>query len=356
MKLHLTVDGVPVSPETGETGRFRVRFRLVLPAQELRLISGAARPSDLTGHPDDRRLGVMVRGLVWYRDGARAPVSIHQPFFVDGFHMLEAAGTPPAPFRWTNGDAGIPAAAIPSWHGPAVLEFHLKGWEGTQTPPHVSNEAIIFGAFENLGENCELAWVQRHYRVEAPLTMLRWAGTTHEKLTAGLSNRFEGLGHHAKTQIFRGPGDYRLQTPYLNFHVPDKYVPATIGETEWLILNRLTLRTLRRKLLADIAKAKRIFVFRCADPNFGAAEMRRLHDALSAIGPAPLLCVRPGQTGWRDAEVRRVVPGLYAANLDRFVDVNGPFDSWLALCTEVLAMAGRDNPAWRFSGWDLTQA
>jgi hypothetical protein len=98
-----------------------------------------------------------------------------------------------------------------------------------------------------------------------------------------------------------------------------------------------TLRLLRRKLLRDIADARRIFVFKTADPGFGLAEMRRLKAAMRAIGPAALLCVTRKDRA-EACRVEKLADGLYAGRLERFVHPHGPFDEWVALCSETLKL------------------
>ena len=196
----------------------------------------------------------------------------------------------------------------------------------------------MLSAFESLGDNCELATVQRHYGVEAPLTLLRWAGTSYEKLLHGLRNRFNGIGDSDTTELVWGDFDYRLLTPYLNFHTAANQPRDAAGVDETLSCGRATLRLLRRKLLRDIADARRIFIYKSTNPTFGPAEMHQLYKALRTIGPASLLCVTlrgPSQT---DAGVERLGPGLYAGSLEKFVIPNGPFDEWLALCSRTLAL------------------
>jgi len=72
---------------------------------------------------------------------------------------------------------------------------------------------------------------------------------------------------------------------------------------------------LRRKLLRDITDARRIFVFKSASPGFGLAEMRRLHAAMRAIGPASLLCVTQNDRA-EACRVEMLADGLYAGRLE----------------------------------------
>jgi hypothetical protein len=322
-----------------------VVFNVNLPAESIRLISGAARPATLRGSADTdhRQLGVQLRGLRWQQGTAEITVSMQLPAFMDGFYSVEFddAETPPEPYRWTNGDAAIPLAVFPRWHGAVQLALRLFTWEGSVVRAPLSAEAAIMGAFESLGQNCDLALAQRHFGVELPLTLYRWAGTKYDRLLAGLETRFRNLGDQETTTMV-WERDYRLCTPYLDLHTFDYQRPNAAELGEMLDLGSATLRLLRRKLLRDIEQARRIFVFSTLDPSFGFDEMHRLHAALRGIGPAALLCVTQGVPSGRRTGVRRLADGLYAGCLDWFVipdqSSDRSLDGWLTLCAETLEL------------------
>jgi hypothetical protein len=336
MDIYLLVDGSRVAAEMSDQRQFA--FRLRMPAQEIRLMSGYASPADLATSDDRRRLGVALQGLRWQQGENVIEPSIISPAFMDGFHNLEYYNADDGPFRWTNGNAALPPGLIPDWRGETLLVLRLSLWEGSTVHTSPNPDAALLGAFENLGDNCDLALAQQHYGVELPMTLLRWAGTSYEKLLRGLETGFHGLGDPAHTEVMWVSGDYRLRTPYLSFHTAASNPHDEAGIAEILGFGCATLRLLRRKLLKDIADARRIFVFKTTDPSFGQTEMHRLHDALRAIGPASLLCVtltKPGQPG---GHVERLVSGLYAGSLERFVIPDGPCDGWLKLCTRTMAL------------------
>ena len=336
MTIYLLVDGRRVAPETSDPDR--PVFALIFPVHEIRLISGHASPEAISGADDRRQLGVAVHGITWRRDETTIAVPMGSPAFIDGFHGEELDGTAAHPFRWTNGNAALPPGCFPPWTGRVSLALELVGWAGSVVQAAAKPEAAILGAFENLGENCELALAQRHYGVELPLTLLRWAGTTYAKLLHGLETGFDGLGHPLSTEVVWDTIDYRLRTPYLNFHTTVSQRRDSVGEAEILHTGCATLRLLRRKLLHDIAGARRVFVFQGGDPNFGQDEMHQLHAALRRIGPARLLCVTLKPADQPGARVERLAEGLYAGYLDRFVIPDGPFDEWLTLCSRVVAL------------------
>jgi len=223
------------------------------------------------------------------------------------------------------------------WRGETRLYLNLKEWDGSSAATPLGPEAAALSRFDSLGENCELALAQRHYGVELPLSLLRWAGTTYENVARGLECRFEGLGDPATTTAEWIDIDYRIQTPYLRLHTSVIEPRDEEGVAEVRHHGCATLRLLRRKLLRDIADARRIFVFKTADPGFGLAEMRRLKAAMRAIGPAALVCVTRKDRA-EACRVEKLADGLYAGRLERFVHPHGPFDEWVALCSETLKL------------------
>ena len=340
MAVSLLVDDLPSLPESLPDGR--LLFHVALPAREIRIISGCARPADFGHSEDGRRLGVALLGLSWEQGGEMIDTPIDSSAFIDGFQHVEHPATSDEMFRWTNGNAAVPPSLFPPWRGETRLYLSLKEWDGSSVATPLEPEAKALSAFDTLGEDCELALAQRHYGVELPLSLLRWSGTTYENVARGLECRFEGLGDPATTTVAWTELDYRVQTPYLRLHTTVIERRDEDGVAELLHHGCATLRLLRRKLLRDITDARRIFVFKSASPGFGLAEMRRLHAAMRAIGPASLLCVTQNDRA-EACRVEMLADGLYAGRLERFVVPFGPFDEWAALCSETLKLHHRAN-------------
>ncbi len=91
------------------------------PASALRLVSGAARPSDTRPWLDDRlRLGVCIRRIVLPQHCDRREVPVEHLPAARGWHDVERLGE--IAFRWTDGDAEIPGEAPIG-----ILEITLAG-------------------------------------------------------------------------------------------------------------------------------------------------------------------------------------------------------------------------------------
>jgi hypothetical protein len=336
---YLLVDGARVVPDTVE--KPWLRFRLRLPALEIRLISGWARPSEIKDSSDVRRLGVVLREMRWSRGAEAIDVPIDAPSFIDGFHHFERRDDIPGPVRWTTGDAALPPTLFPPWEGEVMLHLSLDEWQGSGLEPPVSAAASVLSRFESLGEDCEFGLAQRHYLVEPPLTLFRWGGVRARKLIEALDNDFSSLDQRENAELVWHGGQYFLRTPYVTIHTNCNVEQQADGLAEVMNSGLATLRILRRKLLRDIAGTKRIFVFKSLESTFDEAELRRLHAALCRIGPAALLCVRVAPPGKPVGESERLGGGLYAGYVDRFVIRNGPFDQWLSICEATLALHAR---------------
>ena len=336
MVASLLIDGQTVHPTRTDDGWFW--YRVMLPAGEMRLISGAARPADFGGSGDRRRLGVQLYSMLWQQGRATMGVPIESTAFMDGFEHPETAEDTGLVFRWTNGDAALPPSLTPSWQGEAVLGLVLKPWRGTAITVPLHQEFAVLNAFESLGDTCELALAQRHFGVELPMGLLRWSGSSYDNLLRGLECRFAGVGDPETTDVLWYANEYRLDTPYFRMHTMIIDRKDAAGVAEIAHHGCITLRLMRRKLLRDIADARRIFVFRCANPELGHREMRRLHAALRAIGPASLLWVTLKSPHQPRDVIERLDDGLYVGYLDSFAGPDGPFDAWASLCARVLAM------------------
>jgi hypothetical protein len=335
--LHLLVDGRRIAPEI--LGEREFVFHLSLPAEEVRLVSHAAVPRRLGTAEDDRLLGVWLEEIVWEQGEKRQFLPLAVPFLGEGFHPTEVGGQ-----RWTNGDAWLAGDLIPQWQGAVVLRLRAWVWQPNlpATPP--SRRDTGLAEFESLGDNCEFGFVQQYFDIRLPPGLLRWAATDHRRLLSGLTNSFAALTLPNLIRVLPGDPDYRLATPYFNLH---SFQPTDAGAVmQHDAMHRrgvAVLGFLRRKLLRDIAEARKIFVFKTDAADFDEPAMRGLHAALRRHGSAALLCVTPAAAGAPAGEVTRLDEGLYAAQVTRFVLAEGPYDEWLAICERTLHLHRRDR-------------
>jgi hypothetical protein len=119
--LHLVVDGRRIAPVSVAQGTYV--FVVPWAARTVRLRSRAAVPSDTTPWvADDRRLGVLLRGLT-VRSGTEAmPIPLDHPKLGSGWWQAEWHDAD-ALRRWTDGDAVVPMPAVAA--GTWLLEVEV---------------------------------------------------------------------------------------------------------------------------------------------------------------------------------------------------------------------------------------
>jgi hypothetical protein len=113
--LHVLVDGrrVDAAERIGEA----YVFRLSMLPSALNIVSRAGAPAELGLARDPRVLGVALRRLV-VRKGTKFRVTeANDNRLANGFHAFEADNG----FRWTDGDATIPAELYGGFTAPVEL-------------------------------------------------------------------------------------------------------------------------------------------------------------------------------------------------------------------------------------------
>ncbi|MCX7380976.1 MAG: hypothetical protein NT133_06040 [Alphaproteobacteria bacterium] len=322
--LRLRVDGALQDP--ARVAGDAHWFDLARPAREIRLVSASARPLDLGLGKDRRRLGVQVLAIRFEHATGHAELPLTDPAFVDGFHKLQEDR-----YRFTDGDALLPAALLPVWEGPATLCIRALAWRGTRQAVPTDPNRQLLDRFESLGADCEFAFVQRHVSGATHIGLLTWARIASDRLPAALDAGFAGTGDAAQSRLIWTGDEYFLETAWLRTHTSVFTQTDAVGEQDILERGCARLRLLRRKLLADLAVAERVFVHTA--PH-AALPPCRMHDILAALrrhGPARLLCVTDGAA---QPTPQPLADGLHHARLPRFAGADGPYDDWLTLCQE----------------------
>ncbi len=270
---------------------------------------------------------------------------------VEGLLASERGDWPKAVTLWTDYRRRFPEDGT----GAAQLERALAGRGSPATPAAVTSvdgtamRRLMIG-FESLGDGCEFGHVQRRYGAE-PQGLMRWTDATVDGLIAALGARFAGLGEPANTQLAIGPDR--------EFLVADRLWGFTLhtfryegDEKREPLLARAChdIASLRDQLLADLARAEKIFVFRSS--GLDADRLEALHRALRAHGPVRLLDIRPAAptapTAFQGVagEVVEVEEGRYVGFLERLgVQRSGGWDiayeDWAAVCSKASELASR---------------
>jgi hypothetical protein len=117
--LHLLIDGDPARPSVAWNGL--LRFDLLQPPRSLDILSRSGVPAEIMpSSTDRRRLGVALASLLLVSaerqiEAVRVPLDL-----ADGFHPVEHG------FRWTNGEARLPAHLLDTLEGPVTIEIRVR--------------------------------------------------------------------------------------------------------------------------------------------------------------------------------------------------------------------------------------
>jgi hypothetical protein len=117
--LHLLVDGKRIDAIRRSDSEYA--FRLTATPRHVRIRSRAAVPQEVGVERDERALGVALRRIVLAQPLRQRSIDAKDTSLTDGFHTFEADHA----FRWTNGDAAIPAELFAGAHGPCMLMLQL---------------------------------------------------------------------------------------------------------------------------------------------------------------------------------------------------------------------------------------
>ena len=199
----------------------------------------------------------------------------------------------------------------------------------------------IMMAFESLGHGCEFGSVQREHGSE-PLGLLRWGAISPKDLMAALDAGFAGVGAPGNTELTLRPNGERSE-----YWVADRRFGMemhTFIGAEQISFERMfeqscrRMEFLSRKLLDDLEKAEKIFVYKLDHRDLTDGEIWGLHTALRRYGEATLLCVRRENEEKRNGTVDIAGPGLMVAYIDRFAEPQADgrltvaLDSWSDIC------------------------
>jgi hypothetical protein len=130
--VHLLADGQTILPEQANNGTWR--FHLPAGIRTLRLRSNAAVPYATLGLPDLRRLGLRLCAATLVRNGGEIALDLANPTLASGWHALETQAD--GPWRWTDGDAELPAALLGC--AEATLTLHGYGMPALVVPEHLT--------------------------------------------------------------------------------------------------------------------------------------------------------------------------------------------------------------------------
>jgi hypothetical protein len=219
-------------------------------------------------------------------------------------------------------------------------------------PDHVSTaEATVSGSefdgskllmnFENLGDNCELGFVQRFHGCE-PLGLLRFSAMPYRLLMSALETRFEGVGDPENTVLEPHPEtrEFFLSDKRYDMTAHTFTYENAIDRHKFFQQQCRRLTYLRRKLITDLENCEKILVFRTTDLLWDD-QIWALFRRLETYEPNTLLCVRHETDTARDGRLERLDDRLWVAQMKIVPPSAIEFDinqaSWLKVCRQVYA-------------------
>ena len=113
--LHVVADGAPLTATRREGDRHI--FHLPGGSADIRIVSRAAAPQELGLARDPRELGIAVREILIRRRAEARTIPASDPGLTEGFHTFE----PDNGWRWTDGEARLPAELVQFGTGPIEL-------------------------------------------------------------------------------------------------------------------------------------------------------------------------------------------------------------------------------------------
>jgi hypothetical protein len=119
--LHLLADGQRVDGWHGPNGHHV--FDLPRRPRDMRVVSRAGAPAELGQARDPRVLGVAIRQVRLWQGTKLRVLEATDAALAEGFHAFE----PDNLFRWTDGDAALPATLFADVEGACQLELLVGG-------------------------------------------------------------------------------------------------------------------------------------------------------------------------------------------------------------------------------------
>jgi len=196
----------------------------------------------------------------------------------------------------------------------------------------------LLSRFESLGETCEFGIVQR-IGGASTLGLLRYCSIQPKQLIAALDSQFDGVGSLEHTFLsVNEAGEYILNDRrYFEKHtftfVDDKQTNADKflrRACHWLTL-------LRNKLIEDLGKSEKIFVYKPSPlAVLEDADAMEIWRAVRRYGANTVLCVRLQDALHSAGTVDRIEEGLLFGYVDRHptsMDLEGvSYDCWISVC------------------------
>jgi hypothetical protein len=206
--------------------------------------------------------------------------------------------------------------------------------------------AGLFERFESLGDDCEFAALQRAHGVDRA-ALFNWRDSNVPLLVHALHNGLEGFDQLDKLSVdledspIKNVREYVIVNSLLGSRAHTFFLETECSARQVLEHEHRSLVLLKRKFLSDVARARRIYVYRASTPiaKCGAEDLAR---ALQLCGDNILLWVASADDAHAAGEVAQLGRGLYQGRVRSITaEEFGELEkgaSWIAVLHNVLAM------------------
>jgi hypothetical protein len=222
------------------------------------------------------------------------------------------------------------------------LQFAPLDWASPAQPSGaaLADKAILM-SLQSLGENCELALVQRFGGAE-PFGLFRWAATPLPNLLAALEARFEGLGLAENLTIeLDTASEFQVLDRRFGFKNHSFAFHSDGARRESILMREMVrLPYLARSMIRDLESARKLFCFHDAGQS-GRERIERLVTSLGRYAPNWLLWVRPAQRPEQVGTAERVGERLIEGYIDRFQPLHNVQTPSVGAWMEVVRAAHR---------------
>lgn len=216
-----------------------------------------------------------------------------------------------------------------------AAENSAMGGASAAPGPEDADAAAVMNRFESIGDNCEFAFVQRHFGSE-PMSLLRWGYANTDMVLSGLAAEYAGVGEPEFTQLSAYPdGEIVIHDArYFSWVHSGAYESAVDDKDKFFKDVCVRLKFLRRKFMRDVKAAEKIYICRRHE-GIPDEEAIRLYEALQSHGDNWLCCVRRADQDHPRGTLIRLRDKLLVGYSDLVHMVASepiPHESWLAIC------------------------
>ena len=200
--------------------------------------------------------------------------------------------------------------------------------------------------FVGLGENCDFGVVQRAIGIE-PFGLFRFGSCTAADLVEMLRTRFQRLAEPGDLWLEEQPppGEYWIKSRHCSFSAHTDRYSSRDDPKVVLSAHIEKTRYLKTKLIRDLSRARKLFVFKS---QADVSVIREVLVQLRTYGPNSLLWVCVADAAHLPGSVERLGDGLLRGFVSRVGTYYGapslPVEEWVTVCANAYRLMRNAEP------------